>query len=80
MNEPANFVNGQNGTDGVPPGEHCTMPGESDYELDNPPYQWQWLLYKTICLSAIQYAGRHYDVHNLYGYFMIKATNECACN
>lgn len=58
MNEPANFLDG--GFDGCP-----------EDELENPPYPTGIIggkLYgKTLCMTAQHYAGRHYDVHNLYG-------------
>lgn len=57
MNEPANFE------------VECT-----DSKWDNPPYMPrlddpmnQGLKYKTICMSTKQYAGLHYNVHNIYG-------------
>ncbi|XP_065342512.1 lysosomal alpha-glucosidase-like [Cloeon dipterum] len=59
MNEPSNFYDGQK--DGCP-----------DNQWENPPYlpavQGGKLSYKTMCMSAIQFAGMHYDVHNLFGY------------
>ncbi|KAJ9599217.1 hypothetical protein L9F63_010301, partial [Diploptera punctata] len=60
MNEPSNFLDGsQNG-----------CPNNS---LENPPYfpsgvEGGKLYSKTFCMSNQQYAGRHYDVHNLYGF------------
>ena len=58
MNEPSNFY------DGLPNG--CP-----DDELENPPYVphvFEGALYKkTLCMTAKQYAGVHYNVHNLYG-------------
>lgn len=58
MNEPANFLNGA--FDGCP-----------DDELENPPYptgvDGGTLYTKTVCMTAQQYAGVHYNVHNLYG-------------
>ncbi|KAF4522943.1 hypothetical protein B566_EDAN012638 [Ephemera danica] len=59
MNEPSNFYDGQK--DGCP-----------DNQWERPPYmpgvQGGKLSYKTVCMSAQQYAGRHYDVHNLFGF------------
>ncbi|KAL5020347.1 hypothetical protein ScPMuIL_003239 [Solemya velum] len=59
MNEPASFADGS--TSG------CT-----GNRWDNPPYTPgitdRDLKKKTICPSASQYAGKHYDLHNLYGY------------
>ncbi|OXA58369.1 Lysosomal alpha-glucosidase [Folsomia candida] len=60
MNEPSNFYNGEkNG---------CIKTSV----LDNPPYvprqiDGNTLYYKTICPSAKQAGGTHYDLHNLYG-------------
>ncbi|KAL1517514.1 hypothetical protein ABEB36_001270 [Hypothenemus hampei] len=58
MNEPSNFYSGA--IDGCP---------KSD--LENPPYVPNVLggvlNQNTICMTAKQYAGLHYDVHNLYG-------------
>lgn len=58
MNEPSNFLDG--GFKGCPKNE-----------LEDPPYvpgvDGEKLRYKTICMSAKQYAGTHYDLHNLYG-------------
>ncbi|XP_029347280.1 lysosomal alpha-glucosidase [Acyrthosiphon pisum] len=61
MNEPANFVNGD-------------LNGCSSYKSDHwevPPYipgiVGGRLNYKTICMSAIHFAGIHYNLHNLYG-------------
>ena len=70
MNEPASFV------DGTSAG--CTVPGEKDYHLDNPPYipsvVGGKLYYHTLCLSAQQFNGSHYDLHNLYGYHELIST------
>ena len=59
MNEPSSFVDGS--TDGCP---------ENSYE--NPPYMpgiiGGKLSQKTICMSSQQYAGRHYNLHSLYGH------------
>lgn len=58
MNEPSNFWDG--GRDGCPKNE-----------LEDPPYlprvDGGILRKKTICMTAKQYAGLHYDVHNIYG-------------
>lgn len=58
MNEPSNFVDGF--ADGCP-----------DDELENPPFvpnvNGGKLQAKTLCMTAKQYAGDHYNVHNLYG-------------
>lgn len=66
MNEPSNFWDGA--ADGCP---------NSTYEY--PPYVpavgGGKLFYKTICMTAVQYAGLHYDVHNLYGVSEAAVTN-----
>lgn len=66
MNEPSNFWNGQ--ADGCP-----------ESNLDNPPYtpnvDGGILSYKTVCMSAKQYASDHYNVHNLYGITEAIVTN-----
>ncbi|KAL0280250.1 UNVERIFIED_CONTAM: hypothetical protein PYX00_001598 [Menopon gallinae] len=58
MNEPANFWDG--GKNGCPKSE-----------LEDPPYvpsvDGGILRKKTLCMTARQYAGVHYDVHNIYG-------------
>ncbi|CAI6349419.1 unnamed protein product [Macrosiphum euphorbiae] len=62
MNEPSNFVNGD--------WEGCKFTNSSSWE--NPQYTPSIaggkLNYKTICMSANQHAGLHYDLHNLYGF------------
>ena len=66
MNEPSNFVDGSE--------SGCTTkPEEAGYAFDHPPYSpplfaGQTLLSNTVCPSARQFAGAHYDLHNLYGY------------
>jgi len=60
MNEPSNFWSG--GPEGCP-----------NNNLEHPPYlpagvNGGKLFYNTVCMSSLQYAGRHYDVHNLYGF------------
>ncbi|CAG9821832.1 unnamed protein product [Phaedon cochleariae] len=66
MNEPSNFLSGS--FDGCP-----------NSTLDQPPYlpkiDGGVINYKTMCMSARQFAGRHYDVHNLYGLSEAIATN-----
>lgn len=58
MNEPSNFLSG-------------SMTGCADGPLEKPPYvpgvNGGQLNYKTMCMSALQYAGKHYNVHNLFG-------------
>jgi len=62
MNEPSNFVNGD--------WEGCMFTNSSSWE--NPQYTPKVdggkLNYKTVCMSANQHAGLHYDLHNLYGF------------
>lgn len=59
MNEPSNFVQGS--IDGCP-----------SNTMEHPPYvphiYGGLLSDKTICMSAKQYNGVHYDLHSLYGY------------
>ena len=68
MNEPSNFVAGS--LSGCP----------ADSIWDNPPYtpgiDDELLASKTLCPSYMQYAGRHYDLHNLYGYTEAVVTNK----
>lgn len=63
MNEISNFVQGSlYGCDN----------NTIDYSLNHPPYvpgvDGGDLNYKTVCMSGKQYAGSHYDVHNIYGF------------
>lgn len=62
MNEPSNFVNGDF--------QGCIFKNSNRWE--NPQYtpavDGGLLNYKTICMSAKQHAGLHYNVHNLYGF------------
>ncbi|KAL0279779.1 UNVERIFIED_CONTAM: hypothetical protein PYX00_001264 [Menopon gallinae] len=66
MNEPSNFLDG-------------TLKGCPNNSLENPPYlprvDGNKLRYKTICMSALHYAGSHYNVHNLYGISEAIVTN-----
>lgn len=58
MNEPANFVAGST--------EGC-----NSNKWNNPPYRPHILgslADKTVCPDALQTWGKHYDVHNLFGY------------
>ncbi|XP_023930007.1 lysosomal alpha-glucosidase [Lingula anatina] len=60
MNEPSNFVKG-------------SINGCPKSKWDNPPYFPPAVAGgspsdKTICGSAVQKAGRHYDLHSLYGH------------
>ncbi|CAJ1065724.1 sucrase-isomaltase%2C intestinal [Xyrichtys novacula] len=67
MNEVANFKKGSN--------EGCL-----DNNLNYPPYTPKILdevMYsKTLCMDAKQAWGNHYDVHSLYGYSMVLATEK----
>lgn len=70
MNEPSNFESGQLGL-GCP----------ADRRLNSPPYaprdaaRGRPLYFRGVCPSARQAAGRHYDVHNLYGLSETVVTN-----
>ncbi|CAG6005384.1 unnamed protein product, partial [Menidia menidia] len=65
MNEVANFKQG-------------STKGCADNNLNYPPYTPRILdevMYsKTLCMDAKQAWGSHYDVHSLYGYSMVLAT------
>ncbi|XP_059187897.1 sucrase-isomaltase, intestinal isoform X2 [Centropristis striata] len=65
MNEVANFKKG-------------STKGCADNNLNYPPYTPKILdevMYsKTLCMDAKQAWGNHYDVHSLYGYSMVLAT------
>ncbi|XP_011379112.1 sucrase-isomaltase, intestinal [Pteropus vampyrus] len=65
MNEVASFIQG-------------SRTGCSDNKLNYPPFTpdiVDKLLYsKTICMDAVQYWGKQYDIHDLYGYSMAIAT------
>ncbi|XP_044534936.1 maltase-glucoamylase, intestinal-like [Gracilinanus agilis] len=65
MNEPSNFESGS----------EC-----SPNNLNSPPFVPRildrYLPFKTLCMDAVQHWGKHYDVHNLYGYSMAIATEE----
>ncbi|KAK5868335.1 hypothetical protein PBY51_009361 [Eleginops maclovinus] len=67
MNEVASFVKGSN-------------KGCADNKLNYPPYTPKILdevMYsKTLCMDAKQAWGDHYDVHSLYGYSMVLATEK----
>ncbi|XP_015233743.1 PREDICTED: sucrase-isomaltase, intestinal [Cyprinodon variegatus] len=67
MNEVANFKQG-------------SAKGCLDNNLNYPPYTPQILdgvMYsKTLCMDAKQAWGTHYDVHSLYGYSMVLATEQ----
>ncbi|XP_068173302.1 sucrase-isomaltase, intestinal [Antennarius striatus] len=67
MNEVANFKKG-------------SIKGCADNKLNYPPYTPKILdevMYsKTLCMDAKQAWGDHYDVHSLYGYSMVLATEQ----
>ncbi|KAM4742529.1 sucrase-isomaltase, intestinal [Anableps anableps] len=67
MNEVANFKKG-------------SKKGCADNKLNYPPYTPKILdevMYsKTLCMDAKQAWGNHYDVHSLYGYSMVLATEK----
>ncbi|XP_071390650.1 sucrase-isomaltase, intestinal [Centroberyx affinis] len=67
MNEVANFKKG-------------SIKGCAANNLNYPPYTPKILdevMYsKTLCMDAKQYWGSHYDVHSLYGYSMVLATEK----
>lgn len=66
MNEPANLVEGD-------VDEGCT-----ENNLNKPPFLPkigdESLTAKTLCADHVQEAGRHYDVHSLYGWFQSEPT------
>ena len=65
MNEPSSFVKG-------------STIGCTDNKYDNPPYLpaivGNSLSDHTICASARHHNGVHYDLHSLYGYSELKAS------
>uniref|UniRef100_A0A3Q3A333 alpha-glucosidase n=1 Tax=Kryptolebias marmoratus TaxID=37003 RepID=A0A3Q3A333_KRYMA len=67
MNEVSNFLKGSN-------------KGCADNNLNYPPYTpkiLNELMYSmTLCMDAKQAWGNHYDVHSLYGYSMVLATEK----
>ena len=65
MNEPTNFDDGS--IHGCP----------IENPLESPPYVPgdDPLLTHTICMTAQQYLGVHYDVHSLYAHYETVATN-----
>ena len=66
MNEISNFVKGSR--DGCP----------KKSSLEYPPYTPgnKTLATATLCMSAKQHAGLHYNVHNLYSFYENIATNK----
>ncbi|XP_052008312.1 sucrase-isomaltase, intestinal-like [Xyrauchen texanus] len=69
MNEVSSFVKGSN-------------KGCADNNLNYPPFTpsiLDDLMYsKTLCMDAKQKWGNHYDVHSLYGYSMVLATEKAS--
>ena len=70
MNEPANMANGNKD-------KGC----DEKNTLNNPPFvpgaDKELTMYKkTVCPSAKQHLGNHFDLHNMYGFFESKATYE----
>jgi lysosomal alpha-glucosidase len=65
MNEPSNFINGS--FDGCPKSKY-----EDPQYLPGLKYK---LHQKTICMTAKQHAGLHYNVHNLFGLTQAMASN-----
>ncbi|XP_025725600.2 LOW QUALITY PROTEIN: sucrase-isomaltase, intestinal [Callorhinus ursinus] len=67
MNEVSSFIQG-------------SKKGCKNNKLNYPPFTpdiLDKLLYsKTICMDAVQYWGKQYDVHSLYGYSMAVATEK----
>ncbi|XP_072161184.1 lysosomal alpha-glucosidase isoform X3 [Bemisia tabaci] len=66
MNEPSNFVDG-------------SLRGCENNPWDNPPYtpivEGGHLNFKTICMNAEQYLGKHYQLHNVHGFSEAIASN-----
>jgi len=60
MNEPANHWNGTQ--DGA-----CDRSSNLDYPPYVPAVSYGALHFRSFCASAKQYAGSHYNVHNLFG-------------
>ena len=67
MNEPSNFVYGS--MNGCPKSSYNSPPYVPSVAGGN-------LIAQTICMTAKQYHGIHYDMHNLYGYSEGIVTNK----
>uniref|UniRef100_A0A4X2LEU1 Maltase-glucoamylase n=1 Tax=Vombatus ursinus TaxID=29139 RepID=A0A4X2LEU1_VOMUR len=67
MNEPSNFDDGSS--------TECLY-SNLNYPPFTPRILDHFLPAKTLCMDAVQHWGKHYDVHNLYGYSMAIATEE----
>uniref|UniRef100_A0A8B9C2N0 alpha-glucosidase n=1 Tax=Anser brachyrhynchus TaxID=132585 RepID=A0A8B9C2N0_9AVES len=67
MNEISNFVQGSN--------KGCAQ-NDLNYPPFTPSILDKLMFSKTLCMDAVQKWGKHYDVHNLYGYSMAISTNE----
>ena len=70
MNEPTNFDNSF---------EACDI----TLDFNNPPYlppnseqHDKWLYYRSVCGTAMQQLGPHYNHHNLYGELETIATSK----
>ncbi|GFW91958.1 maltase-glucoamylase, intestinal [Trichonephila clavipes] len=69
MNEPSNFVDG-------------SLTGCGKTSLNYPPYGAGVLgskldgklFERTVCMDSVHYAGKHYDIHNLYSYYQANVT------
>ena len=72
MNEPSNFESGQ-----------ISIGCPSNDPLNRPPYTPRFnggggdkaLDFHTVCPSAVQHLGRHYDLHNCFGFSETIVTN-----
>ncbi|XP_056622067.1 sucrase-isomaltase, intestinal [Triplophysa dalaica] len=69
MNEIASFVKGSNKGCAV---NNLNYPPYTPHILDGVLYS------KTLCMDAKQTWGNHYDVHSLYGYSMVLATEKAS--
>ncbi|XP_051012796.1 sucrase-isomaltase, intestinal [Acomys russatus] len=67
MNEVSSFIQGSL--------KGCT-PNELNYPPFTPGILDKIMYSKTLCMDAVQYWGKQYDVHSLYGYSMAIATEK----